>query len=249
MGAVRSNVHRRARGRRGGEGPRTAVRRPVRAAVGPGRPDHQPGWRLDQSVLVALVPVLPAADHHIQLDPCLGQERKDPGGGHHHPGPAGGLERPFVARGEVHGGRGVQETPGQVVGPVRPQPLANDRDGPFGPVVEMGERPALGRQAMDGLHPHPQLLEPLGRPVAEAVGAQGGEEHALLGQLRQLHRGHRPAAPRLLPGLGRVHDLTGARHVLDPGELDPFHVSDHGHPHAPIPFRRTRTGSDGRPSP
>ena len=52
-------------------------------------------------------------------------------------------------------------------------------------------------------------------------------------QLRELHRRHRPAAAGLLPGLVGRHDLPGLWNSLDPGELDPLDVADHGDVHRP----------------
>ena len=64
---------------------------------------------------------------------------------------------------------------------------------------------------------------------AEVVVAERGEERRLRPEPGQLQRRDRAAAARLRPGLGSVNDLAGPGHRLDPGELDPLHVADHGY--------------------
>src|SRR6478672_11068145 len=62
--------------------------------------------------------------------------------------------------------------------------------------------------------------------LAELVLTERGEERRVAGELRQLDRGDGAAARGLLPGLGRVHDLAGARQLGHARELDPLDVPD-----------------------
>jgi hypothetical protein len=75
----------------------------------------------------------------------------------------------------------------------------------------------------------PETGQLLRDSVAELVVAQGGEQLARSGQLRQLHGSHGAATRRRIPRLGGVDDLAGGGHPFDLGELHPLHVSDNGH--------------------
>ena len=95
----------------------------------------------------------------------------------------------------------------------------------------MDERPPLRHGAPRGLDANAELLQPALRPAPERVVAQRGQEQALAGEPRELHRRDRSTAGRVLPGVERVDDLARGRDVLDPCELDPLHVSDDGDAH------------------
>src|SRR5439155_19741451 len=129
--------------------------------------------------------------------------------------------------------------PGERVRPVRPHPLAHDRDGPFAGSIDEGETPTLPGRPEDGLHAHAERAEVSAGPVTDRIVPERGEEGALPGPLGELPRGHRPATSGLLPGFQRVDDLPGERDALDTGELDPLHMTHHGHPHRSPSAHRT----------
>ena len=97
-------------------------------------------------------------------------------------------------------------------------------------VVEVDEAAALvpgARRRVDG---HAHLLEPLARAAAALVVGERGVELGAAGELGELHGGHGAAAAHVLPPLGGVQDLAGARHVRHARELDPLDVADDGDP-------------------
>src|SRR6476620_6533810 len=71
-----------------------------------------------------------------------------------------------------------------------------------------------------------------GRPVAQLVIAERGQEETAPSQACELDGSHCPASGGLLPAVERVHDLARRRHALHARELDPFDVTDDGDPHA-----------------
>jgi hypothetical protein len=74
-------------------------------------------------------------------------------------------------------------------------------------------------------------LELLARAVAELVVAERREEMDAAVEVRELDRGDRPAAGRLVPALERVHDLARPGHLLDADELHPLDVADDSEVH------------------
>ena len=114
---------------------------------------------------------------------------------------------------------------------MRPRALADHRDRALALGVEVDKRPPLRLGAPRRLNPNPEDLQLSLRAMAEVVVAKRGEEEALAGQARELHRGHGSAACRLLPVLEDLNDLAGFRDALDPRELGPFHVPDDSDSH------------------
>ena len=123
------------------------------------------------------------------------------------------------------------------------QAVSDHGDGALAAPVEVDEGAPLRLGAPGRLDPHAELSQlPLG-PVSQLVVAQSRQEEALAGELRELDRGHRSPAPRLLPSPARVHDLSGRGQPLDPSELDPFDVPDDGDPHPGRGYRRSPKAS------
>src|SRR5205085_12258276 len=108
---------------------------------------------------------------------------------------------------------------------------AEHRDRALAARVYEAEGAPLRRRIDHRVHGHALLAELRPRAAAEVVVAEGREQHGRAGELDELHGRHGAAAGRGLPGRKRMHDLTGPRHLLDPGELDPFDVPDDADAH------------------
>jgi crotonobetainyl-CoA:carnitine CoA-transferase CaiB-like acyl-CoA transferase len=78
--------------------------------------------------------------------------------------------------------------------------------------------------------------------MPELVVGQRGEEQAVAREPGQLDGCHGAAAPWFRPGVEGVDDLTGGRHALDSGELDPLDMPDDCDP---CWHRLTLTAVDG----
>jgi hypothetical protein len=137
---------------------------------------------------------------------------------------------------------------------VRTESAADDRDRALGVGVEVDETVALRSRAVDDLHLQTEIAQSALASMAELVIPERGVERRLAGELFKLHGGHRPAAPGLLEGLGRVDDLTRHRHVWDDREQDPLDMAHDCDPHGagvshPIPqeernYGRSRESED-----
>jgi hypothetical protein len=83
--------------------------------------------------------------------------------------------------------------------------------------------------------------------VTQVVIAERREEPGVTRELAQLDGGDGASAPRFLPGIAGVEDLSGGRKVVHLGELDPLDVTDHRDPHAsPTSLRHGRTAARPR---
>ena len=200
-GAVR--VNRRAGQGRGGPCAAIAVDRHEDASRGTGGARDEAGRRLDVTGRVALPLVLCARHQHVDLDPRLRQRIDRAHGRDELTRSPRRPHRRGIAGGEVDGIGVLELGPGKRVIPVRPGALADHRDRALALGVEVDKRPPLRLGAPRRLDPNPESLQLSLRAVAEVVVAKRGEEEALAGQARELHRGDGSAACRLLPVLER----------------------------------------------
>jgi hypothetical protein len=67
--------------------------------------------------------------------------------------------------------------------------------------------------------------------VAAFVGAEGGEEQRVAGEIRKLNGGHRATTGRIAPTPTGVHYLALRGHARNAQEIDPLDMTDYGKAH------------------
>jgi RNA polymerase sigma factor (sigma-70 family) len=109
---------------------------------------------------------------------------------------------------------------------LRTRLLADHGDRPLADPVQITEAASLRLVVGRRVHADAGGLEPDPGLDAELVAPEEAVERRLTGKPRQLDGGDTATAGRFLPGLLRTDDLAGARHRLDPDELDPLDMPD-----------------------
>ena len=74
-------------------------------------------------------------------------------------------------------------------------------------------------------------LEPFARVAAALVSAEGGEQHRVAGEIRELNGRHRATAGRIAPAAAGVNDLALRRHARNAQEIDPLDMTDDSETH------------------
>jgi hypothetical protein len=208
-----------------------------RAALAPHRGDDHVRLRVDQTRLVRLARVAPAAHECIELYARLDEGRQLAGRGDESPALPRGAQRIRIARAEVDGVRVGQLGPRKRIGAVRVQLVPHERDRPLAVLVQVGERPSLRLVARRRVDTAAEPLERCERLLPERVVPHRHEKVDVGAEPDQLPDRDRSAAGRLFPGVRRGDDLTLRGHTLDLRESNPFHVTDDRSPHNFDPLR------------
>lgn len=222
-GAVR--VDDRAGRRHGPIGTAPAVDRLVPTAATTVGPDDEMRLVREHLRVERLRRIVAAADHRVQMHVGLQEQLAYTARGNEHARPTGLPKRARVPARDVHGIHVLELVPREAIGRARLETRTQRGDRPLAVRVHEHEGLSGGRVPVRGLHTHTEPPEIASGPSTALVGSERRVQRARAGEPRELDGRHGPASARYLPGIGRMHDVSRARHLLDAAELDPLDVT------------------------